>query len=123
MSAQPGCEGRLVDVAGRPEEERDRDDAAPWWVELAPEDFGRQLAARSVFGCAQWWRRACALGCRVPAGPGIAPGLVGLAFADLPDPVAPLLALWNSGYAMDSWDDDGIALVMPDLPPETSGAP
>ncbi|MDB4929219.1 MAG: hypothetical protein JWM10_1703, partial [Myxococcaceae bacterium] len=42
---------------------------------------------------------------------GVAPVLAGERYAALPDPYAPLIELWASGYG-----DDGVALLAPDLP-------
>lgn len=41
------------------------------------------------------------------------PALVGRRFAELPDPFAPLLALWATGYALESIEDRTLVLIAP----------
>lgn len=84
---------------------------------IAP--FGRALervrATHQLDGMREDWladldfRSAAALGLQVPAG---APRFAGAYFRDLPNPFAPLLAVWATGYVVEAMGEDGITLLM-----------
>lgn len=76
--------------------------------------FAQDLAAHAE------WRRLVARGARVtptcaavPVTPGAS--VVGMAFAALPDPFEPLLAVWGLGYAVDAIAEEVVVLVAPGL--------
>lgn len=54
------------------------------------------------------FRSAAAWGLVVPEG---APPFVGQPFAEVPNPFAPLLAIWGTGFAVESIDKSGVVMV------------
>jgi hypothetical protein len=65
------------------------------------------------------WRSAVVLNRRVPAN---APRFAGRRFHEVPNPFAPLLAIWATGYLAPSLDERGITLVVVTAPPAGSSS-
>lgn len=76
-------------------------------------------SARGDAVSAAAWRDAASSGRVVPAtlldGP-LPAAVAGRRFADLPDPFAPLVALWNTGYALEAITPRAVVLVCVELP-------
>lgn len=102
-------------AAGLDDDCDDRDDA--WLAAMLNHPQGAYAVhVRYASEDARRRRLACAEGLRLPMAKGFARRCVGCTFAELPDPYTPLLDLWKSGCGVDAWNDDGIALLAPDVP-------
>lgn len=77
-------------------------------LERASERHGGFDGRREDWYTAWDFRSVAALGLRVPES---APRFAGEPFSRLPDPFAPLLATWATGYVIESIDERGVTLV------------